>query len=422
MKFFSKQAAEAVTTISHQDNYLTKDILLKEAANPSYLRKTIGLTCGGIAAFLIWSAIAKVDVVTRAPGQLYPQTSIQVIQHLDGGRIKAINVAEGQNVRRGTVLIALDDSEAKADLETTRARYWAFYGRQQRLRSFITASPPNFAAIPEKYRQFALEEAKFLSITQTSRADELRVIRAQMRQAASEASAVQELAEIRGDLAREKLVSRTSYLDTVRTLNQLRGQQEALGYQASAVASGRNRDAAEQLSEASSELAVLDEQVKKLESRLARAQIVAPMDGVVQGLVYRTLGGVIAPGAQVMNIVPTDAKVEAEVRVPASDVGHVKVGQPVRLKVTTYDFLRYGSLSGKVSMVSANSTTTERGDIFYLAKISIDRDAAAKGGLEGKALLSGMSVETDIVTDRQSVLHYLLAPVFRAVEGAFGER
>lgn len=227
MIFRSKQAAEATTAISRQDNYLAKDILLKEASNPSYLRKTIGLTCAGMAAFLLWSTVAKVDVVTRAPGQLSPLSSVQVIQHLDGGRIKAINVAEGQSVRRGTVLIALDDSEAQADLETTRARYWALYGRQQRLRSFITGTAPDFSVIPEKYRQFAREEATILAIAQGSRADELRVIRAQMHQAASEASAVQELAEIRGDLAQEKLVSRTSYLDTVRTLNQLKGQQQS---------------------------------------------------------------------------------------------------------------------------------------------------------------------------------------------------
>lgn len=421
MIFRSKQAAEATTAISRQDNYLAKDILLQEASNPSYLRKTIGLTCAGMAAFLLWSTVSQVDVVTRAPGQLSPLSSVQVIQHLDGGRIKAINVAEGQSVRRGTVLIALDDSEAEADLETARARYWALYGRQQRLRSFITGTAPDFSVIPEKYRQFAREEAAILAIAQGSRADELRVIRAQMNQAASEASAVQELAEIRGDLAQEKLVSRTSYLDTVRVLNQLKGQQKTLGYQASAVASGRNRDAADQMSQVLTELTQLDEQVKKLETRLARMQIVAPMDGVVQGLAYRTLGGVIAPGAQVMNIVPTNDKIEADVRVPASDVGHVKIGQPVRLKIATYDFLRYGTLSGKVSMISANSTVTDKGEVFYMAKIAIDRDAVAKG-LDGKTLLSGMSVETDIVTDRQSVLHYLLAPVFRAVEGAFSER
>ncbi|MEN9683195.1 MAG: hypothetical protein RLZZ427_946 [Pseudomonadota bacterium] len=421
MNFLSKHSAEPATAISRQDNYLAKDILLKEAANPSYVRKTILLTCAGILGFVLWSTVAKVDVVTRAPGQLAPLSAVQVIQHLDGGRIRAINVADGQRVRRGAVLMTLDDSEVQADLETSRARYWALYGRHQRLRSFITGAAPNFSVIPEKYRQFAQEEATILSIAQGSRADELRVIRAQQHQAAAEATAVQELADIRGDLAREKLVSRTSYLDTVRVLNQLKGQQQALGYQASSVNSGRNRDAADQMGQVSTELAQLDEQVKKLEARLARMQIVAPLDGVVQGLAYRTVGGVIAPGAQVMNIVPVEDTIEADVRVAASDIGHIKIGQPVRLKISTYDFLRYGTLAGKVSMISANSTVTDRGEVYYLARVAVDRKTAA-GGLSGKTLLSGMSVETDIVTDRQSVLHYLLAPVFRAVEGAFGER
>lgn len=417
----ARSAAENALPISRRDNYLAKDILLKEAGNPAYVRQTIRLACLGVVLFLIWSIFAKVDVITRAPGQIKPLASVQEIQHLDGGRIASIQAKEGQLVKQGAVLLTLDDQEARADLDTTRARYWALYARNQRLRAFVTGQAPNFAPIPEEFRKFADEERMILNVAQGSRDAELRVVRTQMGQLSGQIAAVEELASIRGDLAREKLVSRTAYLDTARTLADLKGQHQTLGSQINAVSAGRNRDAADEMSRTETELAQLAEQVQKLEARLARTKIVAPMDGVVQGLVYNTVGGVIAPGAKVLNVVPADNKVEAEVRVAATDVGHVKPGQPVRVKVGSYDFLRYGTLDGKVSMISANSTVTERGEAFFITRITID-PANTDKGLADKNLLSGMTVETDIVTDRQSVLHYLLAPIMRAVEGAFSER
>lgn len=421
MKFFSDRATRVSKPISREDNYLAKDILLREASNPSYVRNTIILTSIGVVGFLAWAAVADVDVVARAQGQLSPLSSVQVIQHLDGGRISAIHASEGQMVKKGGPLITLDDNEIRAQLETSRTRYWAVYSRHQRLKSFITGAAPNFSSIPDAYRKVAIEEASILALTLRSRADELQVIRAQRSQTAAEASAVRELAEIRGDLASEKLVSRTSYLETLRALNQLDGQSQTLGSQAVAVSSARNRDAAEQLSRTSDELAQLGEEIQVMETRLGRTEIRAPMDGVVQGMVFRTLGGVIAPGVQLMNIVPVADNLEADVRVAASEIGYVRIGQPVRLKIATYDFLRYGTLSGKVHGIAANSTVTDKGESFYMVKVKINRDGSSEG-LAKRSLLSGMVVESDIITDSQSVLQYLFAPLFRAVQRAFTER
>ena len=421
MNIFLRNSDTQETPISRRDNYLAKDILLNEASNPAYVRRTIQLVGAGIILFLIWSSLAKVDVVTRAQGQVSPLASVQVVQHLDGGRIAAIKVSDGSKVRRGQVLLALDDREARLDLATTRARYWALYARNERLRAFVTGGAPNFAPIPDEFRKFAAQEAMILSVARNSRSNEVAVVRSQLGQVSSELGVVSELSQIRRDLAEEKLVSRTSYLDAMRVQKQLEGQRRTLNDQALAVSSSRARDAADEISRTETELAQLDEQVKKLEVAVARAQIVAPMDGFVQGLRYRTIGGVISPGGEVMNIIPADGKIEGEVRVPATEVGHLRVGQSVRVKVATYDFLRYGTLTGKVTSIAPNSSVTDKGDVYFLTKVSFDRSSES-AGLSNKSLISGMTIETDIVTDRQSVLHYLLAPIFRAVEGAFGER
>lgn len=421
MNLFSARPKKVSKLVSREDNYLAKDILLREASNPSYIRNTIILTSMAVMGFLAWSAIAEVDVVARAQGQLSPLSSVQIIQHLDGGRISVIHASEGQMVKKGMPLITLDDTEIRAQLETYRTRYWAIYSRRQRLKAFVTGAAPDFGSVPDAYKKFAAEEASILALTLKSRADELQVIRAQRSQTTAEASAVRELAEIRGDLASERLVSRTSYLETVRVLNQLDGQSRTLDNQAVAVISARKRDLAEQFSRTSDELAQLDEEINVMETRLGRMEIRAPMDGVVQGMTFRTLGGVIAPGAQLMNIVPVAEELEANVRVPASEIGYVRVGQPVRVKVATYDFLRYGTLSGKVDGIAANSTVTDKGESFYIVRVKIKRDGSADA-VANRSLLSGMVVESDIITDSQSVLQYLLAPLFRAVERAFTER
>ncbi|MEY3703097.1 MAG: hypothetical protein RLZZ561_717 [Pseudomonadota bacterium] len=421
MNLFSRNTDDSEVILSRLDNYLARDILLKEADSPRYVRLTIRLAVIAFALFLLWAAIARVDIVAKAPGMIMPQSAVQVIQHLDGGRISRIAVQDGQAVRKGAVLIELDSGEAQADLQTARARYWALFARTERLNAFISGRAPNYASIPEAYRSFAQDEQMILTVDRTARADQARVLEAQLRQVSSEAAVLSELVSIRGDLAKDQLISRTSFLDTKRTLVQLRGQQASLRSQIAALTSERDRSAADQIGPAQSELAQVGEQVKKLEGRMARSRITSPMDGIVQGLSYRTVGGVIAPGAQVLNIVPAQDTVEAEVRVAASDVGHVRIGQSVRVKVSAFDFLRYGAIDGKVVMLSANSTVTDKGEVFYKTLISLDRAELAKANGAGK-IQSGMTLEADIITDRQSVLSYLLRPIYAAFSGGFGER
>ena len=421
MSLFSRKTDDSEVILSRLDNYLARDILLKEADSPRYVYLTIRLAVLAFVLFLIWAAVARVDIVAKAPGMIMPQSAVQVVQHLDGGRISKIAVQDGQAVRKGAVLIELDSGESRADLETARARYWALFARTERLNAFISGRTPNYSSIPEAYRGFAQDEQMILNVDRTARADQVRVLEAQLRQVSSETAVLAELASIRGDLAKDQLISRTSFLDTQRTLVQLRGQQVSLRNQIAALSSERDRSAAEQIGPAQSELAQVGEQVKKLEGRLERNTIISPMDGIVQGLLYRTVGGVIAPGAQVLNIVPARDTVEAEVRVAASDVGHVRIGQPVRVKVSAFDFLRYGALNGKVVMLSANSTVTDKDEVFYKTLISLDRAELAKAN--GTAMIqSGMTLEADIITDRQSVLRYLLSPIYSAFSGGFGER
>lgn len=320
---------------SRTDNYLAKAILLEEATSPRFTRVTIGLAMGLLVAFIVWSSIARLEVVAVALGQIVPTGSVQVIQHLDGGRIAAINVSEGQQVKKGDVLLSINPLDARSDLEGL-----------------------------------------------TARAKKLK----------SEVDYLREVAKIRGDLAKERLTTRTQALDAQRQLAAVEGEYDRTMFE-----------------------------ITKLQERLSRMEIISPVDGIVQDLKYRTIGGVIAPGATVMNVVPTDDVVRAEIRVSTADVGHVREGQLVRVKVQTYDFMRYGVVEGKVSVVSAFSTLDEKQQPYFKTYVDLSKKSMGKTDKE-MPILPGMTVQGDIVTDNQTVLKYLLRPVFVAFSQGMRER
>lgn len=327
--------ASSIVLGQRSDNYLAKAILLEEAVSPRYLRMTIFFASALLVAFIVWASIARLDVVAVAQGQIVPTGSVQVVQTLDGGRIAAINVVEGQRVRQGEALISLNPTEARADLEGLQAR-----------------------------------------------AAKLR----------AEVQYLREVASIRGGLAEERLITRTQSLDAQRSLAAVEGEYDRALFE-----------------------------IEKLRERLSRVDIVSPVDGVVQQLQYKTVGGVIAPGATVLNVVPAGEVLRAEVRVLTSDIGHVKEGQPVRIKVATYDFLRYGIVEGKVSVISAFSSVDEQGIPYFLTYVELSRNSLGKTERE-MPILPGMTVQADIVTDQHSVLEYLLRPLYVAFSQGMRER
>lgn len=380
------------------DNYVAKAILLEEAAPPSYLKTTVKLAAYAIGIFLIWAMFATLDIVALAPGQIMPIQAVKVIQHVDGGRIAAIEVVDGQTVTAGQVLMKLNSTEAGAEYQTLAAKYWGLYVRVERLRALLGNRDADFSKVPEQYAQL-VQEQEFT----------LKTSRSQVNQLEAEIKILGEVSSIRGDLAREKLATRVQALDAQRNLSQ--AQAELLRFR---------RTNMDDLNASAGELAQTQEQLTKLEDRLQRVDIVSPVDGVVQDLKFRTIGGVIPPGAILMNVVPLDGKMQAEVRVSPTDIGFVKKGQTARLKIGTFDFMRYGTIEGTVAMVSSYSTLDEKQNPYFKVIISIPQNYV--GNDQAKLIDPGMTVQADILTDRQSVLRYLLRPIFIAFSQGMRER
>lgn len=436
---------------SREHRHLAHSILLDEAVAPRHIRLTIGLLAAALVTFFAWASVAKLDEVATAAGQIVPSGAVQVVQHLDGGTIAHIDVGEGHRVRKGQRLIALDRVETEAELGVAEARYWGLAARVARLKAQADERWDSavFDAIPAHYAALVRDQKEILASHRRAMGNQESVVRAQIEQLEAEAARVRgqiatgenevrilrEVANIRNELEKDKLVTKVLSLESQRTLvvqdgdlqklrAQMKGLQASIGEaraRLKTLASDRRQATHDEMGTASAELSQVSEMLVKLRKRQSRLDIVAPVNGIVQDLRYRTVGGVIPPGAMVMNVVPVDDIVQAEVRIATTDVGHVRAGQKVRVKVLTYDFLRYGIVEGSVAAVSATSFADEKNGTYFKGIVRLSRSHL--GASPGEfPVLPGMTVVSDIVTDHKTVLQYLARPVVVAFRQGLRER
>jgi HlyD family type I secretion membrane fusion protein len=436
---------------SRSHRHLAHSVLLDEAVAPRHIRLTIAMLSVALLTFLAWASVSQLDEVATATGQIAPSGAVQVVQHIDGGVVAKIGVSEGERVAQGQLLVALDRVETEAELKVSEARYWALTARVARLKAQAEerwAESP-FAEIPKEYAELVRDQQDILDSHHRALGNQEAVLRAQAAQVEADLKRVseqiatvereikilREVAGIRSELEKDKLVTKVLSLETQRSLVVQEGELQRLRAQRSALQANlaesraklkslgtdRRQSAHDEMGTASAELAQVGELLVKLRKRLERTTIVAPVNGIVQDLKYRTLGGVIAPGATVMNVVPVEDVLQAEVRIGATDVGHVRVGQSVRIKVLTYDFLRYGTIEGHLVSVSATSFVDEKNTPYFKGIVRLSRNHL---GLKAndQPVLPGMTVVCDIVTDRKTVLQYLARPVVVAFRQGLRER
>lgn len=195
------------------DNYIAKAILLEEAAPPVYWQSTVKLIAYSLVAFIVWAMFAKLDVVATAPGQVIPVQGVKIIQHVDGGRIAAIEVRDGQAVKEGDILMRLNETEASAEYQTLSAKYWSLFARVERLRALLDNRPANFSSVPAQYHRIVAEQ----QFTLKTSAD-------QIKQLEAEIELLGEVSSIRGSLAKEKLATRVQALDAERNFSQAQAE------------------------------------------------------------------------------------------------------------------------------------------------------------------------------------------------------
>ncbi len=428
--------------------FLSQPLLLEESGPPRVLSQlliVITVLIGGLIAF---AAFTKISETAVTQGQVMPAGSVNLVQHLEGGIVAEILVEDGQVVDQGQTLIRLKKAGPLAEFDQMRAREASLALRAERLRAFVLDRTPDFSA-GRDYPDLLADQQAILELQIEARESQRRVLRSRIEQRQAQLDALAEQKQnlkeqtailkeqlgMRGKLLKKGLVSRVVYLESQRSLSRTQGElasvvgritetQAALGEAQNSLleldAKLRN-EALDEMGAVTGELAQVREAIAKLEDRVQRLEVSAPTRGVVKGLSTRTIGAVIAPGDPIMEIVPIDDVLVAEVRISPRDVGHLRSGQMAEVKVTTYDMARFGTVEGRLKRVSASTFEDEEGKPFFKGVIELSQ-AYVGNDPDYNPIRPGMVVHADIITGNKTLLQYLLKPVYRGLSSAFRER
>jgi adhesin transport system membrane fusion protein len=400
-----------------------------------------------IVALLVWAGFAHVDEVTRGVAKVIPSSQVQIIQAVDGGVVEEMPVREGQVVNAGDLLLRIDPTRFVSSLLENRAEYFALQAKAARLEALTSGAP--FSLPPEVLREvpeIAAHERRLydssvagmeaqLSIARqqlTQRQQELNEVRARNQQATRGYELVMQELSVTRPLMQSGAVSEVDILRLERDVARLRGDRDQSAAQISRIQSAiaeatrkiqevelnvRNQMRGE-LSDTMSKLGSLSEGSRALADRVKHAEVRSPVRGTIKRLLVNTVGGVVQPGKEVVEIVPLDDALILEAQITPKDIAFLRPDQPALVKFTAYDFSIYGGLDAVVEHIGADTVTDDKGNAFYTVRV---RTLESSLG-ENLPIIPGMVAEVDIITGKKTVLSYLLKPVLRAKANALSER
>lgn len=382
-----------------------------------------------LVAFLVWAHYAILDEVKRGNGKVVPSRQTQVVQTLEGGIVTEILIQEGTIVQQGQSLMRIDDTKFASEFGEIRERRAAMAARVARLEA--EARGHKDVTFPDQLDKVVpasvATETSVFKMRQQKVAQDVDVLNQQvMRLTGSLKLLDRELALTRR-LYEQKVVPEIEMLRLDRQATEMRGQlAEAQSKIAYSLASFRSQ-ADEDLAKSKGDLAVLDENIKSAQDRVRRTDLKAPVHGIVNKLNVTTIGAVVQPGANVMDIIPLDDSLLVEGRIRPQDIAFIRPNQDAVVKISAYDSSVYGSLKGKVERISADTIVddkadkSERQETFYRVMVRTEKNhlGTAKNSLP---IIPGMVTTVEILTGEKSVLDYLLKPARSLRDEALRER
>ncbi len=400
--------------------------------------------------FLIWANLTKVDEITRGEAKIIPSSQIQVIQNLEGGIIEEFLVKEGDIVEAGQVLIKIKNLQAKSDYNANNKRFLGIKASIARLTAETKNKPLKFSDdIKEGAPEAVATETAAYNANKRQQTNQKRILEEQIRQRRQEIREIQNRMEDLGRILKlsedEKAMiapmvargaaSKMELLQIDRTIAQQRSEinsaRTSLPRAKASVAEAQARirdqtstfraNAQAELAEESAELNTIKETLYAYKDKSRRTAITSPVKGTVKEININTVGGVIKPGDDIMEIVPMEDKLLVEANVKPSDIAFLYPGQKAIIKITAYDFSIYGGLEGKVFDISADTIEDKEGENFYRVRVVTDQTTLNYKGKEN-AIIPGMTASMDIITGKKSVMNYLLKPFIKASQNALRER
>ena len=415
----------------------------------AYILTILSIAFFGIMG--VWAHYAVLDEVTRGEGTIVPSSRTQVIQNLEGGILAEILVHEGDIVEAGDVLVRVQNTVAQANLQDARSQYLTLQATEARLMAELEgATEIEFpVAVTEEAPIVAADQQRLFDARKRQLEAQVNVLESQARQRKQEVAEMnsrrqqleQSLALARDELAitaplvQKGVMPRIDLIRIERQVADLEGEIRTIRAAIPRLQAAE-QEAAERIkemtlttrTEASTELNKTRAELKSIsqslfagQDRVTRTAVVSPVRGTVKDMKINTVGGVIQPGEDIMEIVPLGDTLIVEARIRPADIAYLRPDQKAIIKISAYDFSIYGGLSAKLERISADTIRDEEGESFYHVYLRTEENALQHRG-ETLPIIPGMTVTAEILTGEKSVLDYLLKPILKAKDSALRER
>lgn len=417
---------------------------------PHRLRSVLIFWLITVFIFFLWAALAPIDELVRGDGKVIPGGENQMIQHLEGGMLSTIMVKEGQKVKADDVLLKVDNLKSSSTYESSQYKSAELRAKIVRLRAESTGGSfsPSAKDVQEIPMQIMQERSLFSSNQERLQSQiaslqdlyhqkQVELVEAQghINEQKHALDLIREEVAISEPMVAQGIKPRVEFLKLQRELsdvneryNSVRASIPRLRSAINEISSKMREARSEyvtkarlELNEAATELQRVGAESSALADQVTRTVIKSPINGIVQKIYVNTVGGVIKPGDNLIEIVPTEGGLLIEAKVKPSDIAFIYPGQKAVVKVTAYDFSVYGSLDGVVSTISPDTETDEKENVYYIVRIQTNQKYL---GTKEKPLkiIPGMMVNVDIITGEKTVLEYMLKPLLKAQQYTFSER
>ena len=422
--------------------------LLLASPRARYARAFVWSMLGLLVVMLVWAALATVDEVARGQGRVIPSSHVQIVQSLDGGIVSGILVQEGNIVEKGQLLLRIDPTRFASSLQENESQVVALQAKAARLRAIAEDRPfvlpdglevafPELAEAERSLylaRRQELQSGVGIALQQLEqRTQEMNEVISRRNQAAESFTLTQRELTMTRELSGSGAVSDVEILRLQRDAARFRGERDTANAQISRLESAINEarrkrqeteltfrnQARMELSETMGKLQGLQAGTSALQDKVDRTEVRAPMHGTIKRLLVTTVGGVVQPGKDLIEIVPLNDNLLLEARIQPRDIAFLRPGQKAVVRFTAYDFSIYGGLDATLEHIAADTVSDDKGNAFYVVHV---RTHQSWVGSDRQPSLPGMVADVDILTGKRSVLSYLLKPMLRARNYALSER
>ena len=413
-----------------------------------FFLKMTSVLCVFFVLIIGIASVAPLYEMAITEGKIVPHGSVVRVEHFEGGIVKTIHFRSGQEVKKGQVLVSLTPAAAVSDQDQMAARYVNLKITEIRLKALLADKPIDFGAYTKSHPKLVADHLALYNDAKDTLRHTVGSLTSRVKQkAASVKASEQEVISLKNQLAihkeqyqmRKELVkdgyaTRSSYLDakvkvaeTEAKLAQMEGQligavnglSEGEQKLSEAVALERQKWSTE-LTQTSASISEIDAAIGKVEDRVNRLDVRAPITGIIQSLNPKYVGEVINPGDLVAEMVPSDNKLLAEVRLKPEDITNIQKGTAAKVSVTAFDAKEFGSIEAKVVQISPTTFVNDKGEEYYEVRLELEKLVVRRKGID-HPILPGMVVRAELIKGERSVLRYLLKPLFTAFDNSFGE-